>query len=78
MPREALIKAHFSNFNFYWLGKWPQQGKISSGVIGLQTVSSQNLLVDRLFSPLHGVGGVIFHAGACRAPIITLATPKSV
>jgi hypothetical protein len=26
---EALIKASFANFTFYWPGKWPQQRKYS-------------------------------------------------
>ena len=76
--REALIKASFSNFDFYGMGKWSPQRKISSGVTRSQTVSSQNLLVGRLFSPLHEVGVVVFQAVACRAPIITLTRPKSV
>jgi len=55
----------------------PPPRKSSYGGIGSQTVASQTRLVGRLFSPLHAVREVVFYAVAGRAPIITLARPKS-
>jgi hypothetical protein len=56
----------------------PLRWKIAADTSRSQAGYGPNQVVGPLFSPLQEVGGVVFHAVACRAPINTLARPKSV
>jgi hypothetical protein len=76
--REALIKAGFPNFSFPWLGLGPLRQKTAATTSRSQVGRGPNWLVGHPFSPLDEFWGVVFHAVACRAPISTLARPKSV
>jgi hypothetical protein len=76
--KEALIKAGFPNFSFPWLGLGPLRQKTAAATSRSQVGRGPNWLVGHPFSPLDEFWGVVFHAVACRAPISTLARPKSV
>ena len=77
--REALNKAGFPNFIFFtgWENT-RRGGKLSLAAPDSQPSPARTWPLTRFFSPLHAVGGVVFHALARRAPIRTLARPKRV
>jgi hypothetical protein len=49
--REALIKAGFGDFGFYWLEMCPLGWKTVGGASRSRTHSGRNSVVERLFSP---------------------------